>query len=114
MDEEAIVTGTVALGSMVSAVSVVFLIGSALTLGKWRKSYWRVILALACCDLAVAIAFVPLPLLVFVFVLVKVILQSFFFFLFIPSWSCDVNMAIIILISFSTLFILSSIFFRNT
>lgn len=58
VDELDAISGTVALGSMISAVSVVCLIGSAFMLGKWRKSYWRVVLALAMCDLTVAIAFV--------------------------------------------------------
>jgi hypothetical protein len=50
--------GTVAIGSMISIVSVLFLITSAFLLGKWRKSYWRVILCLAFPDLTVPCSFV--------------------------------------------------------
>jgi riboflavin transporter FmnP len=53
--------GTVAIGSMVSIVSVLFLVTSAVVLGKWRKSYWRVVLGLALSDLTVSCSFVPPP-----------------------------------------------------
>jgi hypothetical protein len=57
--EERALMGTVAIGSMVSFVSVLFLLTSAIALGKWKKSYWRVILALALSDMVVAGSFVP-------------------------------------------------------
>ena len=59
--------GTVAIGSMISIVSVLFLITSAFLLGKWRKSYWRVILCLAFSDLTVSCSFVLASLLFTIF-----------------------------------------------